>query len=206
MSQFLSIHPQTPQPRLIRQVAVVVNRGGVIAYPTDSCYALGTSVANTTGLERICRIRDIDPGHRFTLLLRDLSEVGIYANFGTPVYRLLKATTPGPYAFLLPATREVPRRLQDAKRKTIGLRVPDHPVAQALLEELGAPMMTSSLILPGEDAALTDPEFIRDRLEHQLDLIVDGGPCSSEPTTVVDLTGDVPEVVRVGKGDPSPFG
>ncbi len=205
MSQFLSIHPQTPQPRLIRQVAEVVNRGGVIAYPTDSCYALGTSVANTVGLARICRIRDITPGHRFTLLLRDLSEVGTYAKFDTPVYRLLKATTPGPYAFLLPATREVPRRLQDAKRKTIGLRVPDHPVAQALLEELRARMMTSSLILPGEDAAMTDPEFIRDRLDHELDLIVDGGICSSQPTTVVDLTGDVPEVIRVGKGDPTPF-
>ncbi len=205
MSNYVSIHPVTPQPRLIEQVVKVVERGGVIAYPTDSCYALGTAMANKAGLERICRIRGIDPGHRFTLLLHDLSEAGTYAKFDTPVFRLLKTVTPGPYALLLPATREVPRRLVDPKRKTIGLRVPDHPIALALLRALGAPMMTSSLILPGEDAALTDPEDIRDRLERSLDLIVDGGDCSSEPTTVVDLTGEEPVVVRVGKGDPTPF-
>jgi tRNA threonylcarbamoyl adenosine modification protein (Sua5/YciO/YrdC/YwlC family) len=205
MGEFLSIHPQTPQPRLVARVAEVLRRGGVIAYPTDSCYALGTAMANKAGLERICRIRGLDPDHRFTLLLADLSEAGTYARFGTPTFRLLKATTPGPYAFLLPATREVPRRLQDAKRKTIGLRVPDHPVARSLLQEFGSPLMTSSLILPGDEFALTDPEIIRDRLEHALDLIVDGGICSSEPTTVVDLTGEAPEVVRLGKGDPAPF-
>jgi len=205
MGEYLRIHPETPQPRLIAEVVRVLEQGGVIAYPTDSCYALGTTLANKAGLERICRLRGLDPDHRFTLLLADLSEAGVYARFGTPVFRLLKSTTPGPYAFLLPATREVPRRLQDAKRRTIGLRVPDHPIARAILQALGSPLMTSSLILPGDDFALTDPEVIRDRLEHALDLVVDGGICSSEPTTVVDLTGEAPEVLRVGKGDPTPF-
>ena len=206
MSKRVAIHPVTPQPRLLERAVAVLRDGGVIAYPTDSCYALGTAMANKAGLERICRIRNIDPGHRFTLLLSDLSEVGTYARFDTPEYRLLKAATPGPYAFLLPATRDVPRRLQDAKRKTIGIRVPDHPVAQALLRTHGEPIMTSSLILPGEDLALTDPDDILDRLERQLDLVLDGGICASEPTTVVDLTGASPEVIRVGKGDPALFG
>ena len=205
MGELVRIHPETPQPRLIAEVARVLQQGGVIAYPTDSCYALGTAMANKAGLERICRIRGMDTDHRFTLLLADLGDAGTYGRFGTPTYRLLKACTPGPYAFLLPATREVPRRLQDAKRRTIGIRIPDHRVARAILEAAEAPLMTSSLILPGEDLALTDPELIHDRLGNVLDLVVDGGICSSEPTTVVDLTGEAPAVLRVGKGDPTPF-
>jgi tRNA threonylcarbamoyl adenosine modification protein (Sua5/YciO/YrdC/YwlC family) len=205
MNKVLQIHPVDPQPRLIRQAADVVGEGGVIAYPTDSCYALGSAVGNKAGLDRICRIRGLDPSHHFTLICRDLSESATYAIFDTRVYRLLRAHTPGPYAFVLRATKEVPRRLMDAKKKTIGLRVPDHRIALALLQELNAPMMTSSLILPGDDAALTDPTAIQERLDHSLDLIVDGGICAGEPTTVVDLTGDFPSIIRVGKGDPSPF-
>jgi len=205
MGQYVQIHPVNPQPRIIREAVAVLKREGVIAYPTDSCYALGALAVNKTGLERICAIRGIDPQHRFTLLLRDLSEAGTYAVFDTPTYRLLRAHTPGPYAFLLPATREAPKRLQDPKRRTIGIRVPDHPVARALLEEVGQPLMTSSLILPGDDLALTDPQDIRDRLENDLDLILDGGILPAVPTTVVDLTGPAPVVVRVGKGDPTAF-
>lgn len=205
MTKYLDIHPVDPQPRLIRQAAEVVAEGGVIAYPTDSCYALGAAVGNKAGLDRICRIRGLDPSHHFTLICRDLSESATYAIFDTRVYRLLRAHTPGPYAFVLRATKEVPRRLMDAKKKTIGLRVPDHRIALALLEELNAPMMTSSLILPGDDAALTDPTEIQERLDHTLDLVIDGGICAGEPTTVVDLTGEFPSIIRVGKGDPSPF-
>jgi tRNA threonylcarbamoyl adenosine modification protein (Sua5/YciO/YrdC/YwlC family) len=205
MSQFFKIHPVNPQTRLVYRAARIVRDGGVIAYPTDSCYALGSAVGNKSGLERICRIRGMDSKHPFTLICRDLSEATHYVVFDTPVYRLLKAHTPGPYAFLLKASREAPRRLMDPKRRTIGLRVPDHAIALALLEELDAPMMTSSLILPGDEVALTDPEEIRNRLEHQLDLVIDGGFCGADPTTVVDLTHEVVEVLRVGKGDPAPF-
>jgi tRNA threonylcarbamoyl adenosine modification protein (Sua5/YciO/YrdC/YwlC family) len=205
MSQFFRIHPVSPQPRLIQQAAAIVRDGGVIAYPTDSCYAMGSAVGNKAGMERIVRIRNMDSRHFFTLICRDLSELTQYARVDTPVYRLLKANTPGPYAFVLPATREAPRRLRDPKRRTIGLRVPDHRITQDLLAELNAPMMTSSLILPGDEQPMNDPEAIRTRLEHELDLVIDGGPCHLEPTTVVDLTGDVPRVLRVGKGDPAPF-
>ncbi len=205
MSTYLEIHPETPQPRLVRQAAEIVREGGVIVYPTDSCYALGCAIGEKGPLERICRIRAIPMDHRFTLVCRDLSESATYAVFETSVYRLLRANTPGAYAFVLRATREVPRRLMDPKRKTIGLRVPDHPVARALLTELDAPMMTSSLILPGETGALTDPVEIRDRVGKLVDLVIDGGMGGSDPTTVVDLTGDAPRVLRVGKGDPSPF-
>jgi tRNA threonylcarbamoyl adenosine modification protein (Sua5/YciO/YrdC/YwlC family) len=205
MSQFFTIHPVSPQPRLIQRAAAIVRDGGVIAYPTDSCYALGSAAGNKTGMERIRRIRNMDDRHFFTLICRDLSELTQYATVDTPAYRLLKANTPGPYAFVLRATREAPRRLRDPKRKTIGLRVPDHRITLDLLTELGAPMMTSSLILPGEEEPLNDPGEIRARLEHELDLVIDGGPCHREPTTVVDLSGDVPRILRVGKGDPSPF-
>jgi len=203
--EYLEIDERAPQPRLLRQAAAVVQSGGVIVYPTDTCYALGCLPGERKALERICRIRNIDPKHRFTLICRDLSESATYAVFDTSVYRLLKANTPGAYAFILQATREVPRRLLDPKRKTIGLRVPDHKIALGLLTELDQPMMTSSLILPGEEDSLTDPREIRGRIGHAVDLIVDGGLCGNEPTTVVDLTGDRPQVVRVGKGDPGPF-
>lgn len=203
--QYVEIDDRAPQPRLLRQAADVVRAGGVLVYPTDTCYALGCMPGERKALERICRIRDIDPRHRFTLICRDLSESATYAVFDTSVYRLLKAYTPGAYAFILRATREVPRRLLDPKRKTIGLRVPDHRVALGLLAELDHPMMTSSLILPGETESLTDPREIRDRIGHAVDLILDSGLCGNEPTTVVDLTGERPRVVRVGKGDPGPF-
>jgi tRNA threonylcarbamoyl adenosine modification protein (Sua5/YciO/YrdC/YwlC family) len=203
--QYVEIDERAPQPRLLRQAADVVRGGGVIVYPTDTCYALGCLPGDRKALERICRIRNIDPRHRFTLICRDLSESATYAVFDTSVYRMLKAHTPGAYAFILQATREVPRRLLDPKRKTIGLRVPDHRVALGLLTELDRPMMTSSLILPGESESLTDPREIRERIGHAVDLILDGGLCGNEPTTVVDLTGDRPRVVRVGKGDPGPW-
>jgi tRNA threonylcarbamoyl adenosine modification protein (Sua5/YciO/YrdC/YwlC family) len=205
MAEYLDIHPVNPQPRLIRRAAIVLQDEGVIAYPTDSCYALGCAVGNKTGSERIARIRGMEGRTRFTLICRDLSESATYAVFDTPVYRLLKAHTPGPYAFVLRASKETPRRLLDPKRKTIGLRVPDHPIALALLAELGAPMMTSSLILPGDEEALTDPLVIRSRLDNELDLIVAGGRCGATPTTLVDLTEAEPKVLRMGKGDPTPF-
>lgn len=205
MSEYLEIHPVNPQPRLIARAADTVRRGGVIAYPTDSCYALGSGVGNRDGLNRICRIRKLEQKHAFTLICRDLSELTNYAFFDTPVYRLLRANTPGAYAFLLNATREAPRRLMDPKRRTIGVRIPDHKIALALLEELDAPMMTSSLMLPGDEYAINDPEEIEKRLGHEIDLVVDGGPGGLEPTTVVDLTGDEPRIIREGKGDPAPF-
>jgi tRNA threonylcarbamoyl adenosine modification protein (Sua5/YciO/YrdC/YwlC family) len=205
MSAVLAVHPVDPQPRFLRQAADVVREGGVIVYPTDSCYAFGCQIGNKAARERIGRIRRLDEKHRFALLCRDLSELSVYANFSTPVYRLLKAHTPGPYAFLLRGTREAPRLLMDPKRKRVGVRVPDHRIALALLEELNEPMMTSSLILPGDDLPLTDPEEIAERIGSQVDLILDGGIGSAEPTTMVDLTEDVPRVVRVGRGDPTPF-
>jgi tRNA threonylcarbamoyl adenosine modification protein (Sua5/YciO/YrdC/YwlC family) len=205
MALYLQIHPVDPQPRLVKEAAGVVRQGGVIAYPTDSCYALGCQVGNKAGIERIRRLRDMDDRHRLTLICRDLSELSTYAVFETPTYRMLKANTPGAYAFVLRATKDVPRRMLDPKRRTVGLRVPDHRIALALLGELDSPMMTSSLILPGDDMALTDPEDIRARLDRDLDAIVDGGICSASPTTVVDLTDDAPRILREGKGDPAPF-
>lgn len=205
MSQFFQIHPVKPQKRLIDQAAEIVRGGGVIVYPTDSCYALGCQVGDKGALERICRIRRLSPKHHFTLICRDLSESSTYADFNTRTYRLLKAHTPGPYTFILVATREVPRRLMHPKRKTIGMRVPDNRIAQELLAELDAPMLTTSMILPGEGAPMSDPVEIRERLEHDVELVIDGGPCGGEPTTLIDLTGDLAEVVRVGLGDPTPF-
>jgi len=205
MSQFFQIHPHNPQPRLIRQAVAIIRAGGVIAYPTDSSYALGCQLGDRSAMERIQRIRRTDKYHNFTLVCRDLAEIAIYARVDNSQYRLLKAATPGPFTFILRATREVPRRLQNPKRKTIGIRVPDNPIVRALLEELGEPMMSSTLILPGEDRPLNDPEAIRERLEPQLDLIIDGGPCSHQPTTVLDLVDDTSRLVRQGKGDASPF-
>jgi len=206
MSQYFSLHPLNPQARLIHRAVEILRDGGVVVYPTDSCYALGCHLGDKDAMERIRRIRQADKHHNFTLVCRDLSEIATYAKVDNPTFRLLKAYTPGPYTFILEATREVPRRLQHPKRKTIGIRVPDHAVPQAMLAELGEPIMSSTLILPGDDMPLTDPEEMRARLEHQVDLVMDAGPCGFEATTVVDLTGEGPRVLRAGRGDPKPFG
>ncbi len=206
MSQFFSLHPVNPQPRLIRRAVEILRAGGVAVYPTDSCYALGCLVGDKDAMERIRRIREAGKDHNFTLVCRDLSEIAIYAKVDNPTFRLLKAYTPGPYTFILPATREVPRRLQHPKRKTIGIRVPDHAVPRALLTELGEPLMSSTLMLPGDEAPLTDPEEMRSRLERRVELVMDGGPCGFEPTTVVDLSGETPKLLRAGRGDAAPFG
>jgi tRNA threonylcarbamoyl adenosine modification protein (Sua5/YciO/YrdC/YwlC family) len=200
MAQYFELHRQNPQLRLIRRAAEIVRSGGVIAYPTDSCYALGCHIGDAAALERLRRIRGADRHHHFTLVCRDLSEIGRYARIETWQFRLLKAATPGPFTFLLPATRETPRRLQHPKRRTIGIRVPDHPVPKMLLTELGEPLMSSTLLLPGDELPLTDGDQIRERLEHQLDAILDGGHCGIEPTTVVDLAVSPPLLVRAGKG------
>jgi tRNA threonylcarbamoyl adenosine modification protein (Sua5/YciO/YrdC/YwlC family) len=200
VAEYLEIHPKNPQARLIRQAANIVRAGGVIAYPTDSCYALGCHVGDAEALERIRRIRQADKNHHFTLVCRDLSEIARYARVDTPVFRLLKAHTPGPFTFLLPATRETPKRLQHPKRRTIGIRVPEHPVPHLLLAELGEPLMSSTLLLPGDETPLTDADQIRDRLDGVLDAILDGGHCGIEPTTVVDLAVSPPVILRQGKG------
>lgn len=205
MSQFFQIHPDNPQKRLIDQAVDIVNRGGVIAYPTDSGYALGCHLGDKSALERIRRIRRLDERHHFTLVCRDLSELGNYAQVNNSVYRLLKAHIPGPYTFILKASAEVPRRLKHPKRRSVGLRVPDNRIALALLETLGEPLMSVSLILPGDELPMTDPYDIRDTLQHELDLVIDGGFCGMEPTSVVDLVDDVPTIVRVGQGDVSQF-
>ena len=206
MAQFFSVHPDHPQPRLMRQAAEIMRGGGLVAFPTDSAYALGGHLGDAALIERIRRIRNVDARHHFTLMCRDLSEIGTFARVDNAVYRLLKATTPGPYTFILEGTKELPRRLLHPKRKTIGLRIPEHPVVGGLLEELGEPILTSTLILPDDDEPLTDADDIRDRLGKLIDLVIDGGPCPGEATTVIDLTGGSPELVREGKGDLAPFG
>lgn len=200
MSQFFSIHPENPQPRLIGQAQRIIEAGGVVVYPTDSCYAIGCQIGDKTAVERIARIRSLDLGHNFTMVCRDLSEIGTYARIDKADYRLLKALTPGPYTFVLRASGEVPRRLQHPKRRTIGIRVPDHPIPQALLAALDAPLMSITLQLPGDDQPLTDAESIRERLEHEVDLVIDGGNCGLEPTTVVRLDGGGIEIERYGRG------
>lgn len=206
MAQYFAIHPENPQPRLIRQAAEIVRAGGVIVYPTDSCYALGCHIGDKDAERRIREIRQVPSDHYFTLVCRDLSEIAHYARVDNRQFRLLKAATPGSYTFILEATREVPRRLQHPKRATIGLRVPEHPVVQALLEELGEPILSATLLLPGDELPLNDPDEIRDRLEKHVGLIMDAGVCGVEPSTVVDLTGAVPHVIRKGKGDLTLFG
>lgn len=201
MSQFFQIHPDNPQPRLIRRSVDIIRAGGVIAYPTDSSYALGCRIGDKAAMERIQRIRRLDERHNFTLVCRDLSEIALYAKVDNVAYRLIKAHTPGPYTFILKATREVPRRLQNPRRRTIGIRVPDHAIAQALLAELGEPLMSVTLILPGDDMPLTDPRDIRERLEHRIELVIDGGGCGAQPTTVVDLVDGAPVITRLGKGE-----
>lgn len=206
MAQFFSIHPQTPHLRLIRQAADIIRNGGIIAYPTDSCYALGCQIGNKEAMDRIRSIRKVDPNHNFTLVCRDLAEIATYAKVDNAQYRLLKAATPGSYTFILIASREVPRRLQHPKRHTIGLRIPEHPVAQALLTELNEPILSSTLILPEDELPLNDGEEIRQRLEHQIELVMDAGSCGTNMTTVIDLTEATPKVARLGKGKLSPLG
>jgi len=201
MAQYFEIHPKNPQKRLVHQAAEVVRNGGVIAYPTDSSYALGCQLDDKTAAERIRRLRKVGPDHNFTLVVKDLSEIAQYAKVENDQYRMLKHLTPGPFTFILPATREVPRRLQHPKRKTIGIRVPDYPIVLALLDDLGEPLMSSTLILPGDEMPMSDPELIRDKLEHEIDLVIDGGPCGMEPTSVIEWTEDVPRITRQGKAD-----
>ncbi|MEJ2567087.1 MAG: L-threonylcarbamoyladenylate synthase [Gammaproteobacteria bacterium] len=200
MSRLIAIHPQDPQPRLIGQVVECLRGGGIVVYPTDSSYALGCHIGEREALDRIRQIRGLDSSHNFSLVCRDLSEIAVYAKVDNATYRLLKACTPGPYTFILPATRQVPRRLQHPKRKTVGLRVPDNVITQAMLAGLDEPMMSSTLVLPGEELPPTDPYEMRDLLGERVDLIIDGGYCGIDFTTVVDLTEGVPHVLRVGKG------
>lgn len=205
MSQFFQIHPENPQKRLIVQACDIIRKGGLVVYPTDSGYALGCHIGDKGAMDKIRRIRQLDDDHNFTLMCRDLSEISTYAKVNNSVYRAIKANTPGAYTFVLPATKEVPRRLQHPKRKTIGLRIPNNLIALALLEELDEPLMSSTMIFPGEDMPMTDPEDIMDRVGKQVDLIIDGGAGGAVPTTVIEFIDDMPELVRVGLGDPSPF-
>lgn len=206
MSQFFQVHPDNPQARLIKQAAQIIHGGGIVALPTDSCYALVCHLDDKAAVEKLRRIRGIDEKHHLTLLCRDLSEIGSYARVDNKQFRWLKAATPGPYTVILEATREVPRRLSHPSRKTIGVRVPENAIAHALLAELGQALLGTTLIMPGEDEIMNDADAIRERLEKQLDLIIDGGACAMEPTTVIDLTGDEPVLVRQGRGDPATFG
>ncbi len=205
MSQFFTIHPENPQPRLISQTVDQLRKGAVIVYPTDSGYALGCRLEDKNAMERICRIRKLDSDHNFTLMCRDLSELSTYAHVDNQAFRLMKNNTPGKYTFILKATKEVPRRLMNDKRKTIGLRVPSNPIALALLENMDEPLMSTTLMLPGNDFAESDPERIKDHLAKQVDVVIHGGFLGQQPTTVIDLTDDTPRVVRDGVGDISPF-
>lgn len=206
MTQLLELHAKNPQLRLIRRAVEAVRSGALIVYPTDSCYALGCAIGDKTAMENLARIRGTDKDHHFTLACRDLSQIARYGRVENWQYRLLKACTPGPFTFLLEATKEVPRRLMNPKRRTIGIRVPDHPVPQLLLEELGEPLMSSTLLLPGDEYPLTDAEEINERLQGRVEFVLNGGNCGLEPTTVVDLAGGAPVVVRVGKGDVARLG
>lgn len=201
MASIVEIHPVDPQPRRIAQVVSAIRDGGLIAYPTDSSYALGCHIGDKKAMDRIHRIRQTDKNHNFTLVVRDLSEISLYARVDNWAYRLLKSLTPGPYTLILQATREVPKRLQNPRRRTIGLRVPDHPIVAALLDALGEPIMSSTLSLPGDDKPLTDPYEIDRRIGHEIELIVDAGPTGIEPTTVIDLSGGSVEILRKGRGD-----
>ena len=206
MARVVHIHPESPQQRLLAQAAGFIRDGAIVALPTDSCYALGCHLGDKEAMDRIRQIRQMDERHHLTLMVRDLSEIAHFARVDNAQYRLLKATTPGSYTFILEGTKELPRRVLHPKRKTIGLRVPAHPVALALLEELNEPLLTTTLQLPGDEFPLTEGWEIEDRLDDQLELILDGGPCGTEPTTVIDLTGSVPELIRAGRGSLAPFG
>lgn len=205
MSQYFQLHSENPQLRLVHRAVEMLRAGAVVVYPTDSCYALGCIIGEKEAVERIRRIRRLDHHHNFTLVCRDLSEIATYAKVDNTAYRLLKTLTPGPYTFILQATHEVPRRLWNPKRKTIGIRVPEHRITQALLADLGEPLLSTTLLLPGDEIPLTDPEMMRERLEHDVDLVIDGGNCGLEPTSVVDLVSGVPSVRRTGRGDVSLF-
>ncbi|WP_020407676.1 L-threonylcarbamoyladenylate synthase [Hahella ganghwensis] len=205
MSQFFQIHPENPQPRLIKQACEIIRKGGVAVYPTDSGYALGCAIGEKSAAERIKSIRRLDDKHNFTLVCSDLSELATYAKVGNTEFRLIKSTTPGAYTFILSATSEVPRRLIHPKRRQIGIRVPDNEICRELLRELGEPIMSVTLILPGDELPMTDPYDIRETLEHQVDVIIDGGYCGMEPTTVIDMSDEVPALIRRGAGDPTPF-
>lgn len=205
MARYYDVHPRDPQPRVISQVGRILRDGGLIAYPTDSCFALGCQIGNAVGMDRIRQIRNLDERHHFTLVCRDFSQLGQFVHVSNSVFRLVKAATPGAYTFILPATREVPRRLAHPKKRTVGVRITEHPVAQALLAELGEPLLSSTLLLPGEQEPLTQGWEIKERLDGVVDAVIDSGECGVEPTTVVDLSGDEPEIVRRGAGDPSWF-
>ncbi|MDG4838064.1 L-threonylcarbamoyladenylate synthase [Micromonospora sp. WMMD967] len=205
MARYYDVHPENPQPRIIGQVADLIRGGGLVAYPTDSCYALGIQLGNQDGLDRIRQIRHLDERHHFTLICRDFAQLGQFVQISNSVFRLVKASTPGSYTFILPATREVPRRMLHPKKRTVGVRVPRHTVTQALLAELGEPLVSSTLVLPGDDEPMTQGWEIKERLDHQVDAVLDAGDCGMEPTTVIDLSGPEPEILRRGAGDVSRF-
>jgi tRNA threonylcarbamoyl adenosine modification protein (Sua5/YciO/YrdC/YwlC family) len=205
MSQYLEIHPDNPQPRLIQQAVDLIRQGEVVVYPTDSGYAIGCQIGDKNSLAQICRLREIGKDHNFTLMVRDLSELSVYARVDNQAFRLIKNNTPGPYTFVLKGTKEVPKRLLNPKRKTIGLRVPDNPIAKALLHALNEPMMSTSLILPGNSMAESDPYEVEQQVGNQVGVIIDGGHIGEEPTTVIDLADGEAQILRVGQGDPSPF-
>ncbi|WP_434740463.1 L-threonylcarbamoyladenylate synthase [Micromonospora sp. SH-82] len=205
MAKYYDVHPDNPQARTIGQVADLIRRDGLVVYPTDSCFALGCRLGNKDGLDRIREIRHLDSSHHFTLVCRDFAQLGQFVHLGNAVFRAVKAATPGSYTFILPATREVPRRLLHPKKKTVGVRIPAHPVVQALLDELGEPLLSSTLLLPGDEEPMTQGWEIKERLDHAVDAVVDAGDCGTEPTTVVDFSDDEPQVLRVGAGDPERF-
>lgn len=205
MARYLDVHPVDPQRRAIAQVVAIVRDGGLVAYPTDSCYALGFQVGNRTGADRIRRIRQLDDRHDFTLVCAEFAQLGELVQLTNAAFRIVKAATPGPYTFILPATREVPRRLANPRKRTVGVRIPNHPVVHALLRELGQPLVSSTLLLPGEDEPMTHGWTIKDRFDNEIDAVIDSGECGTIPTTVIDLSDGAPEVIRVGAGDPSSF-
>jgi tRNA threonylcarbamoyl adenosine modification protein (Sua5/YciO/YrdC/YwlC family) len=205
LARYFAVHPVDPQPRSIHQVVDILREDGLVAYPTDSCYALGIQLGNRHGLERIRRLRHLDERHHFTLVCRDFAQLGQLAQLSNAAFRAVKAATPGPYTFILPATPEVPKRLMHPKKRTVGVRIPEHPVVRSLLEAMGEPILSSTLLLPGDEEPLTDGWQIKERLDHEVDAVIDSGECGAEPTTVVDYSDDVPEVVRVGAGDPARF-
>lgn len=205
MARYFDVHPVNPQPRSIRQVADLIRDGGLVAYPTDSSYALGAQLGNQEAKDRILRLRGLDERHDFTLICADFAQMGQFVHVDNAVFRAVKAVTPGSYTFILPATKEVPRRLLHPKKKTVGVRIPDHPVVRALLEELGEPLLSSTLLLPGKESVMTDGWQIKEALDHQLDAVIDAGECGDVPTTVVDLSGGYAEIARYGAGDPEPF-